>query len=173
MTKDSTLEQIEIEVKTGELGKARDRLHGLIATYPDDLTLRARLAQVYWTLQYPEMAGRYWLFEAGETDEIRMAQAAFEKRYGRDPLLMLQAIKFRGNPDLLPPPARQRLDRLIAECQDKHEYYPTFAHRQVNWQQTEKGKTQERALLIGLITVVLIVVSCALIGLITVLSWVF
>ncbi len=168
MTKVSTLEQIEREVKTGELGKARDRL---IATYPGDLDLRARLAQVYWALQYPEMAGRYWFFEATETDEIRAAQTAFARQCGNDPVMMLRAIKFRGNPDSLPPSARQRLDQLIVECQRKHAFYPIFEDGQANWQHTEQAEIQGKVMLFGLIAVLSIVVILAIIGLIAVLGW--
>ena len=34
MSKDRTLERIESEIVAGDLGKARDRLHGLMRTYP-------------------------------------------------------------------------------------------------------------------------------------------
>ncbi|WP_315906895.1 DUF6584 family protein, partial [Priestia koreensis] len=30
-----TLAKIEQDIKSGDLGKARDRLHGLISTYPN------------------------------------------------------------------------------------------------------------------------------------------
>ena len=57
---EETLARIEGEIAAGDLGKARDRLHGLLSTYPADLMLRRKLGDVYWRLQYPEMAGRYW-----------------------------------------------------------------------------------------------------------------
>ena len=63
MSKDSTLKKVEYDVSQGDFGKARDRLHSLIGTYPDDLSLRSELARIYAKLQYPIMAGRYWYLE--------------------------------------------------------------------------------------------------------------
>ncbi|AIW86484.1 hypothetical protein bwei_3876 [Bacillus mycoides] len=54
-----TLKRIEKDIENNNLGKARDRLHGLITTYPNELALRKKLGDIYFTLQYPEMAGRY------------------------------------------------------------------------------------------------------------------
>jgi hypothetical protein len=39
---DETLDKVASEIAAGDLGKARDRLHGLLNTYPD-LGLRRRL----------------------------------------------------------------------------------------------------------------------------------
>jgi hypothetical protein len=67
--KAATLQKIEDEIEAGDYGKARDRLHGLLVTYPDDLSIRRRLGDVCWQLQHPAMAGRYWYLEADQTPE--------------------------------------------------------------------------------------------------------
>ena len=38
-----TLKRIEEDIENNNLGKARDRLHGLIFTYPNELHLRKQL----------------------------------------------------------------------------------------------------------------------------------
>lgn len=45
-----TLKRIEKDIENNNLGKARDRLHGLIATYPNELALRK--SSVIFTLHY-------------------------------------------------------------------------------------------------------------------------
>ena len=60
MTKESILARVGVDVASGDLGKARDRLHTLVFEHPDDLLLRERLAEVYDSLQQPAQAGRYW-----------------------------------------------------------------------------------------------------------------
>ncbi|GLV65106.1 hypothetical protein Bmyc01_37750 [Bacillus mycoides] len=47
---EKTLKRIEKDLKNNNLGKARDRLHGLIATYPNELELRKKLGDIYFTL---------------------------------------------------------------------------------------------------------------------------
>ena len=55
--KSPALTRVLEDIHRGDLGKARDRLHGLVARFPDDLSLRTRLAEVYSELKYPRMAG--------------------------------------------------------------------------------------------------------------------
>jgi hypothetical protein len=70
---EKSLEIVQKDINNGDLGKARDRLHGLISSSPDNLSLRKLLGNIYWQLQMPEMAGRYWYLEA-EKDEKMMVQ---------------------------------------------------------------------------------------------------
>ena len=53
MAKDDVLKRIYSDIEAGDLGKARDRLHGLLYTYPNDLHIRELLGDVYWRLQFP------------------------------------------------------------------------------------------------------------------------
>jgi hypothetical protein len=43
MAIEQTLNRVERDIASGDYGRARDRLHGLIATYPNDLALRRKL----------------------------------------------------------------------------------------------------------------------------------
>ncbi|MDW8289686.1 MAG: hypothetical protein RMM06_03115 [Armatimonadota bacterium] len=129
MGKDQTLQRVEEDIAAGNLGRARDRLHGLIWQYPDDLSLRARLAEVYWQLSFPAMAGCYWYLHEPTTEAMQRAVMEFERSCGQDPLHMLFRLKFRGNPENLPPYARYRLERLQQECQRKYGKYPDFRTR--------------------------------------------
>ena len=94
---EKALNRIESDIASGDYGKARDRLHGLIATYPDAFDLRRMLGDVYWQLQYPAMAGRYWYLEEHRSPGMATACRAFEESCGDDPMQILLALKFRGD----------------------------------------------------------------------------
>lgn len=129
MSLQQTLQRVERDIAAGNLGRARDRLHGLVWQYPDDLSLRERLAEVYWQLQFPAMAGCYWYLHEPSTEARQRAVREFEHACGNDPLHLLTRLKFRGDPERLPPYARDKLERLQRECQRKYGKYPVFRAR--------------------------------------------
>lgn len=92
-----TLKKIEEDIENNNFGKARDRLHGLISTYPNELYLRKQLGDIYYKLQYPEMAGRYWYLEEHKTDIMHESCLLFEKSMGNDPYHISRALKFKGD----------------------------------------------------------------------------
>lgn len=92
-----TLKRIEEDIENNNLGKARDRLHGLIFTYPNELHLRKQLGDIYYKLQYPEMAGRYWYLEEHKTDIMHESCLLFEKSMGNSPHHIARALKFKGD----------------------------------------------------------------------------
>ncbi len=123
MSKEQTLEKINADILAGDFGKARDRLLGLIATYPDDLSLRRNLGDIYGELRYPAMAGRYWYLEANRTPEMQRACEAFERACGQDPLQILLALKFRGDLQSVQDSyARTTLLALRERVKQKHGY---------------------------------------------------
>lgn len=166
--KEATLERIESEIAAGDLGKARDRLQGLIGTYPDDLALRSRLAEVYWKLQYPAMAGCYWYLEENQTNDTRRAIAAFEKRCGNDPWIIWQRLKFKGDPEELPTFARQRLQLLLVRCVERD---PRRAGKHLDVGRPVPPPAQRLFISIGCLTTVILVAACLITGLVTIGWW--
>ena len=118
MSKESILARVGVDVASGDLGKARDRLHTLVFEHPDDLSMRERLAEVYDSLQQPAQAGRYWYLSEPRDDRMANARTAYERLVGKDPLQLLAGLKFRGDEDVLAGFARQTVgelrDRLLA-----------------------------------------------------------
>jgi hypothetical protein len=96
-----TLKKVEEDIKNNDLGKARDRLHGLIATYPNEIKLRKKLGDIYWKLKYPSMAGRYWYLEESKTPEMIQACQQFEGSLGNDPIEILRILKFKGDIEVI------------------------------------------------------------------------
>ena len=107
MPLEETLKTIELEIAENNLGQARDRLTGLISSYPDDLGLRRRLGDVYWRLGDRAMAGRYWYLESTRTGDMKVAVKAFEHSQGHDPYNIARCLKYRGDPKALPAALRK------------------------------------------------------------------
>ena len=95
--KEATLARVRAEMNSGDLYKARDRLHGLLVTYPNDLEIRRLLGEVYWQLRYPAMAGRYWYLLASDDPRHAKAVEAFARMHGDSEWEMIRAVKYRGD----------------------------------------------------------------------------
>lgn len=94
---EQTLAHIEQDITAENYSKARDRLLGLVSTYPDDLSLRRKLGDVYWKVQNPVQAGRYWYLEAEKSPEMVQACREFERSRENDPLKILLGLRFKGD----------------------------------------------------------------------------
>ncbi|WP_405772124.1 DUF6584 family protein [Streptomyces sp. NBC_01538] len=87
-----TLARIDADLAAGRVPVARQRLRGLVSSFPYDLTLRRRLAEVYRLYGDAAEAGRWmYLDEDRDADET----AAFEARYG-SPGWRMKALAWRG-----------------------------------------------------------------------------
>lgn len=112
MSKADVLFNVQRDLAANDLGKARDRLLGLIGEYPNDLELRARLAKIYSLLRYPDRAGCYWYLEEKKTRRMKAACAAFERRCGNKPRTILDNLRFKGSAKDLDPYAAGVLNDL-------------------------------------------------------------
>ncbi|GAA2229833.1 DUF6584 family protein [Streptomyces nogalater] len=87
-----TLARVDADLAAGRVPLARQRLRGLVSSFPYDPTLRRRLAEVYRLYGDPAEAGRWmYLEEDRDADET----AAFEARYG-SPARRMRALAWRG-----------------------------------------------------------------------------
>ncbi|MEU5770503.1 DUF6584 family protein [Streptomyces asoensis] len=87
-----TLARAEADLAAGRVPVARQRLRGLVSSFPDDLTARRRLAEVYRRYGEPAQAGR-WMYL--EEDRDPAETAAFEARYPA-PAQRMRALAWRG-----------------------------------------------------------------------------
>jgi hypothetical protein len=173
--KEKTLRRIEQDIVSGDYGKARDRLHGLLGSYPHDLSLRRMLGDIYWHLQYPVMAGRYWYLEEEKTPAMSVACAAFERSCGSDPVQILLALKFKA--DLGPlrgTHAGQTLVALQAQAKDRYGYQVEFGQSgRGRYQYSRQFKVRGKVLLLGLLVALAAALGLMVVGLATVLQWLF
>ncbi|MDX2543763.1 DUF6584 family protein [Streptomyces sp. WI04-05B] len=87
-----TLARVDADLAAGRVPVARQRLRGLVSSFPSDLTLRRRLAEVYRLYDDAAEAGRWmYLEEDRDADET----AAFEARYAANGWRM-KALAWRG-----------------------------------------------------------------------------
>ncbi|MFJ9805508.1 DUF6584 family protein [Streptomyces wuyuanensis] len=87
-----TLARVDADLAAGRVPVARQRLRGLISSFPHDLTLRRRLAEVYRLYGDAAEAGRWmYLEEDRNADET----AAFEARY-ESPARRMKALAWHG-----------------------------------------------------------------------------
>jgi hypothetical protein len=111
-----TLHKAAEELQRGDLAsvlRARQRIAGLVGTYPHRLDLRERLAEVYRVLGQPAQAGRWsYLAEERDPDEL----VAFERAYRRADSRLV-ALSWQGRVDDAPTEtARTRLASLYSEA---------------------------------------------------------
>jgi hypothetical protein len=122
-----TLVKIEGEIACGDYGKARDRLRGLLSTYPNDLGFRRRLGDVYQLLECPTMAGRYWYLEQDKSPDMIAACRHFERTCRDNPLEILLCLKFRGGLESLESSfAKQTLEQLRSKVAQRYRFYIHF-----------------------------------------------
>ena len=172
---DATLQQVEKDIAAGDLGLARDRLHGLIASYPNRLEFRPLLGDIYWQLQFPAMAGRYWYLVDDALPHRQAARARFERSCGQDPRQILLALKFRGQlEDLADPFAKQRLVALQSRMEEKFGYTLDFARRgRQRYLPSPRQARNNRWLSIGCAVGLLLAVSLMIFGLASLVNQLF
>ncbi|MBY8867255.1 DUF6584 family protein [Streptomyces sennicomposti] len=110
-----TLARVDADLAAGRVPVARQRLRGLVSSFPDDLALRRRLAEVYRLYGDPAEAGR-WMYLDEDRDAAETA--AFEARYDTAPKRM-RALAWQGPESLAGTAfARERLAAVRAECSE-------------------------------------------------------
>ncbi len=122
-----TLRKAAEELRRGDLASvllARQRVAGLVGSFPHRLDLRERLAEVYRVLGQPAQAGRWtYLSDDRDLDEV----LAFERAYHRAEA-RLGALSWQGSPEDAPTEtARTRLAALREEARAelRHELHST------------------------------------------------
>ncbi len=112
-----TLQKIEADIQAGDLGKARDRLNGLLSTYPEKIALRRKLAEIHLDLQDPCAAGRWAYLVPDRSADLDAAVAVFEAACGSRAAEIARRLKVRAPFDRIDEPyARERLSELAAEA---------------------------------------------------------
>ena len=156
-----TIKKIEEDIEKNDLGKARDRLHGLISTYPNELELRRKLGDIYFSLKYLSMAGRYWYLEKNKTPEMVDACIQFEKSMGNDPKRIARALKFKGDNGIV---ENLQLSLVISPIQNKVKE---------NLLEEPDDPLKDKLVIFGCFSVIILTIIFALIGVYALFVWIF
>ncbi|HEV2891543.1 MAG TPA: DUF6584 family protein [Frankiaceae bacterium] len=117
MAVEDTLARVRADLDAGRTELARQRLRGLVGTYPTRLDLRATLAALYRAEGDPAQAGRYD-YLADDPDPVEVA--AFERAYGDDPIALMRALGwYADEADAPTEAARERLAALRARAEER------------------------------------------------------
>ncbi|MGW3914334.1 DUF6584 family protein [Streptomyces sp. NPDC005070] len=129
-----TLTRVDADLAAGRIPVARQRLRGLVSSFPNDLTLRRRLAETYRLYGEPAEAGR-WMYL--ESDRDAAETSAFEARYDT-PERRMRALAWSGSESLAGTAfARGQLEAVRVACSD------SMGHP-VAWDTVPDGKETDR-----------------------------
>jgi hypothetical protein len=170
-----TLDRIEIDIANGLKLKAVDRLRNLINEYPNDLSLRDKLADLYYNSGFLDAAGRYWILFEPNDNRKRKSIEAYEKTVNKSGYQILQDITFRGDKDKLPEYARKKILELESDSKEKVNYVPYSKTNQKNKNYRDKKRElsfQDSLVFLLSIGTIILVVTLIIIGLIRVIQWI-
>ncbi|MFF2176791.1 DUF6584 family protein [Lysinibacillus sp. NPDC058147] len=157
-----TLKRIEEDIKNDDLGKARDRLHGLISTFPNEIELRKKLGDIYFELKYPAMAGRYWYLEENKTPIMVHACIEFEKSMGNDIDNIARALKYKGDIELLKGLELDPALLFINKVKEKLVEEPDASI-----------EGEHKWIIFGCLSIIILIVIFAVVGVYTFFKWIF
>ncbi|MGR6898977.1 DNA helicase [Rummeliibacillus sp. BSL5] len=158
-----TLKRIEEDIENDDLGKARDRLHGLISTFPNELDLRKMLGDIYFKLKYPAMAGRYWYLEKNKTPRMIEACIVFENSMGKDINKIARALKYKGDIEIL---RGLELDPELLSIQHK-------VKEKIIEESDEPKEDNHKPVIFGCLSIIILIITFTLVGVYTVFNWIF
>jgi hypothetical protein len=115
------------------------------------------------------MAGRYWYLEENRTEEMEQAVEAFEKSCNRSPFMIWHCLKFRGNLENLPPPARRKIEDLIEECR-RQGMYPKMKDGATVWRATTTQNAKSIGFCAGIVILMALTAYLSLVGLVTLIK---
>ncbi len=120
------LHRIEYDLKEGRKKKACDRLRNLINQFPNDLSLRRRLGQIYFDAGFLDEAGKFWILSAPENKEMENAVELYRRSLSNSGNAILKDIVFRGDKDLLGEHAKKVISELEHDSFKATKHIPVF-----------------------------------------------
>ncbi|MYX13779.1 hypothetical protein GTY67_10135 [Streptomyces sp. SID8374] len=115
MALNDTLARVDADLAAGRIPVARQRLRGLVSSYPHEPAPRRRLAEVYRLYGDAAEAGRWMYLEEDRSPE---ETAAFEERYA-NAVRRMRAMAWRGTESDAPTPfAAQQLAAVREDASD-------------------------------------------------------
>lgn len=167
---DATLNRARAELAAGNVAEARNRMRGLVGSFPRAIAAREVLAETYRRTGDLAQAGRW----AYATETVTEEEAtAFAHAYRNDPVLMMRALRWSDSDKAAPlsPTVSHRLEQLKARAEER-------AGREVSWDEPRYPPYEGSWLaglggwgLVGFLVLALVVGIVTIVR--TVLGWIF
>lgn len=133
------MHRIEQDLKDGSKKKACDRLRNMINQFPDDLSLRRKLGQIYFEAGFLDEAGKFWILSKPENNEMENALEIYRKSLSNSGNAILKDIVFRGDKKLLDEYALKVITELEQDSFKMTKHIPIFKAKK-----REKGSYSEK-----------------------------
>lgn len=130
--------RIEQDIKEGRKKKACDRLRNMINQFPDDISLREKLAQLYYDSGFKDEAGKFWILSELQNFEMKEAVEIYRNSLSNSGNAILKDIVFRGNKTQLSDFAKNIFKELESDSFKKTKCIPDFQSKN-----REKGNYTE------------------------------
>lgn len=122
--------RIEQDLKAGRKKKACDRLRNLINEFPDDLSLRDKLEQIYYDSGFKDEAGKFWILSEPQNFEMKEAVEIYRNSLSNSGNAILKDIVFRGDKTQLSEYTKNILKELETDSFKKTKHIPDFKRKQ-------------------------------------------
>ncbi|WP_437371865.1 DUF6584 family protein [Maribacter litoralis] len=170
------LEKIDSEIENGLKFKASDRLRNLIQENPNETQLWNKLAELYYESGFLDSAGKYWILTEPTEERIKKSVEIYEKSVNHSGYQILQDIVFRGDKSKLSNYAKNKLTELESNSKEKANYVPKFLPKK-NKQRAKNGSPKmtfkDKLISYSIGAVFIALVVCMIIGIVTVIGWLF
>lgn len=130
--------RIDEDLRAGRKKKACDRLRNLINEFPDDISLREKLGQIYYDSGFKDEAGKFWILSEIQNFEMKDAVDIYRNSFSNSGNAILKDIVFRGDKNQLSEYSRNILSELESDSFKKTKHIPEFKRKD-----REKGNYEE------------------------------
>ena len=170
------LDKINSEIENGLKFKASDRLRNLIQENPNETQLWSKLAELHYESGFLDSAGKYWILTEPTDERIKKCVEIYEKSVNYSGYQILQEITFRGDKTKLSEFAQNKLAELESDSKKKADYVPEFkpkTNKQKRKKRNSKITFKDKLTLYPIIGVFIFLGICSIIGIVTVIKWIF
>lgn len=176
MNLNQKLARIDKEIQQGLKMKAADRLRNLTNQYPNELIIWERLAELYYNSGFLDAAGKFWILSEPKSEVIQKCVTLYEKSVNYSGTQILNEIIFKGDKNKLSDYAKNRLLALEKSSKEKSGYVPNFLPKLNKTQrknQAYTSSTLEKLIPFVLLFALISTLVLAVVGLGTVIDWIF